>query len=99
MTIILTVLCVVLASLLGLSVYFNIKHGRIIIDMEDAIEESLRVFDESYDGISKVAEIPIMLDTPEVRQVLAHINSARNAVFYVSNVMAAPIEGVEDEEE
>ena len=45
--------------LLLVSVYYNIKFGRALIRMEDALEISLDKLDERYASVSQILEIDI----------------------------------------
>lgn len=92
------IICFVLVVALSISVLFNVRHGEIIIDVEDALSEALDVCDQSYARISRVMELPVALATPEVRQVLQEIERVRNSILYVSNVLAEPYGGVIEED-
>lgn len=76
-----------LAILLVISMYYAIKFALIIIKMQDAIENSLDTIDSKYNSISKVLEIPIFYDSPEVKRVLADLQDARNSLLYVANTL------------
>ncbi len=93
----LSIICVVLFFSLIASLYMNWKLGKIILEVETALEESLDVCDSAYNNVSKILELPVALDTPEVRHVITEIKSVRDAVFYVSNVLAEPYGGVTEE--
>lgn len=80
--------CCILIVGLCVSLFFNYKHGLIILDVEDAISESLDMLDERYRSISKVLQKDVFFDSPEVRQVLADIEGARMAVLRVANSLA-----------
>ena len=80
--------CVFLVLFLSISLYFNFKFGRIILKIQDAIEESLDVLDERYASMSKVLEIPIFFDSLEVRQVISDIEKSRDSILYVANQFA-----------
>lgn len=77
---------------------FNMKHGKIIIDMGDALGESLDVCDQAYGRISNILQLPVAMVTPEVRQVLIEIERTRDSILYVSNILAGPYGGIEEEE-
>ena len=71
--IILIGLCCMLFSLslfLGWKLY---QFSIVIINIEDAIEESLDILDEKYGKINEVLKKPIFFDSVEVRQVIADI--------------------------
>ena len=71
--------------LLAISVYYNYKFGRALIRMEDALETSLDKLDDRYESISKILEIPLFYDSPQIRQVVADIKECQNSILYVAN--------------
>ena len=89
---------VLVTVLLGISAYYNYKFGRALIRMEDAIEESLDRLDERYESISKVLEIDLFYDSPQIRQVVADIKECQNSILYVANEIGR-LEEIEDGEE
>tara|TARA_B100000686_G_C16734215_1_gene942622 strand:- start:1119 stop:1421 length:303 start_codon:yes stop_codon:yes gene_type:complete len=76
-------------ALLAISLYYNFKFAKIILKIEDAIEDSLDVFDKRYESMSKILETPIFFDSLEVRQVVSDISVSRDAVLYVANLLAS----------
>lgn len=76
---------VLVTVLLLVSVYYNIKFGRAIIRMEDALEVSLDKLDESYESVSKVLEIDLFYDSPQIRQVVNDIRACQNSILFVAN--------------
>lgn len=98
MTATLITICVILSAFLCISLAFNIKHAKIIIDVEDALEEALDVCDVAYGKMTDVMQLPVAMNTPEVKHVLTSIENVRDSVLYVSNVLAAPYGGVNEEE-
>jgi len=78
---------VVLLSCLGLSVYFNVKHGILILKVQDALENSLDILDERYRSISKIIETPLFFDSVEIRQVISDIDKCHESVLYVANIL------------
>lgn len=99
LTVILGLLCLVLGGLLIVSVRYNIRHARVILDVEDSLSEALDTCDVAYRRMSEVLELPVALNTPEVRQVVEQIRVVRDSVLYVSNVMVSPFGGIEEEED
>jgi len=85
--ILLSIACISMSCLLCVSVYFNFKHGVIILRVQDALERSLDVLDLKYKNISEIAETPLFFDSTEVRQVVSDIIDARDSVLYVANVL------------
>ena len=75
----------ILSILLCVSLFFNFRHGLIILKITDRIEDSLDVLDEKYASISKILEMPVFFDSLEVRQVIKEITESRDAILYVAN--------------
>lgn len=78
---------IVLVLLLGVSIYYNIKFALILINMEDALEKSLDVLDQRYASMSKVLEIPLFFDSPQIRQVIDDIRLSRDSILYIANLI------------
>ena len=89
---------ILITVLLGISIYYNYKFGRSLIRMEDALEESLDRLDERYESISKVLEIPLFYDSPQIRQVVSDIKACQQSILYVANEIGR-LEEIEDGEE
>lgn len=84
--------------LLLVSTYYNYKFGRALIRMEDALEISLDKLDDKYESISKILEIPLFYDSPQIRQVVQDIKECQNSILYVANEIGR-LEEIEDGEE
>ena len=84
--------------LLGISLYFNYKFGRALIRMEDALEISLDRLDERYQSVSKILEIELFYDSPQVRQVISDIKECQESILYVANEIGR-LEEIDDGEE
>lgn len=98
--IILSVLSTLLSVALGASIYYNVKFGKIIIRMEDALEVSLDKLDASYASITEVLKIPLFYDSPQVKKVVQDIKNSRDAILYVANQIGTiDNEGDQDAEE
>lgn len=96
-----TVIIISLAALAVVGVYFSIRFGLVILKVQDSIEESLDVIDERVKSISKVLEIPLFYDSPEIRQVVNDLKSTRNSILTIANSLGASIDDdiYADEEE
>tara|TARA_R110000765_G_scaffold426522_2_gene542451 strand:- start:495 stop:803 length:309 start_codon:yes stop_codon:yes gene_type:complete len=81
----LSIVCGVLVTLLGISMYFNYKHGILILSFQDAIEAALDILDIKYARMSQVLETPIFFDSIEVRQVISDIRDIRDSILYIAN--------------
>jgi len=83
--ILLSILSFVLFVGLCFSAYYNYKFGKIIIQMEDALEASLDILDERYASITEVLQTPLFYDSPQVRKVVEDLKKSRDAILYVAN--------------
>ena len=93
------ILIIALISLcLLVSIYYNYKFARIILKIEDAVEESLDSLDEKYASIQKVLDTPLFFDSPQVRQVIKDITESRNAVLHVANQLMDINDGKKEED-
>lgn len=81
LTVVLVILCV--------SIYFNIKHGLILLKVQDSIERSLDILDERYRKIDEILTIPVFFDSVEIRQVLMEIQKCRDSVLYIANELSS----------
>ena len=89
---------ILVTVLFSISAYYNYKFGRSLIRMEDALEQSLDRLDDRYESISKVLEIPLFYDSPQIRQVVSDIKECQNSILYVANEIGR-LEEIDDGEE
>lgn len=75
------------AVALIVSCYYNYKFGKVIIKIEDALEESLDVLDKRYESMSKILQIPLFFDSPEIKRAVEDIRKSRDAILYVANTL------------
>jgi hypothetical protein len=95
----LIITCLILSTLLGISVYYNYKFGKIIINVEDTIESSLDELDVIYGRISKILEIPVFFDSVEVRQVIADIEIAQQTILKIAGSLTQTLRDNDDTQE
>jgi len=98
----LSIIMAALFVMLSVSLYFNVKHGLIIIRVQDQIEDSLDILDSKYASISDILESPVFFDSLEVRQVINDISSSRDAILFIAKSLSAIEEkeqGMIDEQE
>ena len=88
----------IVSVLLGLSLYYNYKFGRALIRMEDALELSLDKLDEKYASISKILEIPLFYDSPQIRTVIEDIRACQESILYVAQEIGS-LEEIDDGKE
>ena len=86
---------IILLILLGVSIYYNIKHGLLLLGIIERIEKSLDTLDEKYNSISEILQMPLFYDSPQIRRVLEDIRLCRDSILEVANIMV----GVEISEE
>lgn len=93
----LSVICTILLLLLLVSLYFNYKHGMLLLQIVDRIESSLDILDERYASISNILQIPLFYDSPQVRAVLDDVKTCRDAILRVANLIGR-VEEVPEEQ-
>lgn len=79
---------ILLGVLLSLAVFFCIKFALIIIKIQDTIEYSLDKIDDKYNKISQISEIPVFLDSPEIKSLLSEVLSVKNIIYEISYDLA-----------
>ena len=78
-------------------VYYCIKFGIIIINVQESIEECLDIIDEKYSKIVKILEIPIFFDSPEIKRLLNELKHIKISILYIANKLS--LEDLRDDEE
>ena len=76
-------------SLCCVTGYYLVKFGKIILEVQDAINESLEELDESFSKVSKVLEKPIFFDSVEIRQCLQEIKNVRDVIIKIASRMTS----------
>ena len=94
-----SVVIIFLVTLLIICIFFLVRFSLIILKIEDAIEESLDVIDERYRSISKILEIPLFYDSPQIKQVVSDIKATRETLLSIANRFASIDERAVEEEE
>ena len=89
---------IILLILLGASIYYNIKHGLLLLGIIERIEKSLDILDERYNSISEILNIPLFYDSPQIRKVLDDIKLCRDSILEVANTLVS-VEIIEEIEE
>lgn len=72
-----TVLVVVLS-------FYLARFSMTLLRFQEEIEKSLDSLDERYRSISKVLEIPLFYDSPEVRRVVEDVRACRDSILQVA---------------
>ena len=86
-----------LSCVIAVQFYVILRFSNIIFSFESEIENCLDQTDESYNKISEILEKPLFYDSPEVRDVLRHIESV-NVSFLSMSQRLARIQVSEDVE-
>ena len=87
------ILLAIVSVLLLVSVWYNYKFAKIILKIEDSITESLDHLDMRYQSISKILDIPLFSDSPQIRSVVDDMRSCRDTILKA----AANIANLEEE--
>lgn len=82
---------VVVIYMLGLRL---MKANDKIDDLNDVIDESLTMLENSYVNIARASKTPVLSDEPFVKKLMSDISAAKDAVVLVMNKM-----GTFDQEE
>lgn len=85
LTVSLSVLCVILASLLVLSLYRMVQFIRFQDEVEIQLEDSLKILDRAYRDLTKATLTEVLQDDPVVRRAVASIKDSQKAVLLVIN--------------
>jgi hypothetical protein len=78
---------------------FSYRMGNIMINVEDAMNESMDQLDVHYASLSKILEKPVFFDSIEIRQAIDDISKSRDAILYVANTLAESIDPKSVEED
>ena len=82
------IVSLIVVSLLFLfSLFYVVKFGLIVLNVQDVIEESLDVLDERYANISEVVNTPLFYDSPEIRKVLKDIDTSRDSILKIATAL------------
>lgn len=70
-------------------IYWLVRRQLALIDklqdINDRVEESLDILDQSYARMSKLLETPVLFDDPVVVEMVDSAKSARDAILVVAN--------------
>lgn len=75
-----------------ISTYYVYKFSKIIISVDDALEETFEILDEKYRMLCILLEKPVFLDSPEIRSAISDLKRSRDSILYVANVLALSID-------
>ena len=69
--------------------FYAIRFGIILLRIQDQVEESLDILDEQYDKMNSVLDIPLAIDSPQVREIVESIRISRDSVLEVASVLVS----------
>lgn len=73
---------------LGVACYYLWKFSNIVLRIEDQLEIALDTLDERYQSISKVLQIPLFYDSPEIKKVVDDVKGSRDVILSVARSIA-----------
>lgn len=65
------------------------QFAMILLDLEEALEESLDILDERYRSMNEILNKPIFFDSVEIRQVVNDIRQCHVAVLRIANIITS----------
>ena len=74
------------------------EFGRTILELQDAIEDSLNTLNERVDSVSKILEIPLFFDSPEIRSVHEDVKTSRDTIRRVAETFSIIEEVIENDD-
>ena len=80
----LIILATVLAASLAWALRLLYRTGVIVLNVQDALEESLEVIDERVLSIDRVLEIPLFSDSPEIKNLRKDMVTCRDSILNVA---------------
>ena len=73
---------------LGVACYYLWKFSNIVLRVEDQLEIALDMLDERYQSISKILQIPLFYDSPEIKKVVDDVKGSRDVILNVARSIA-----------
>lgn len=84
--------CIIfLLFLTALLAYKLYKFSIIILNTEEALEESLDILNERYSKMNEILKTPVFFDSIEVRQVINEIKACHEAILVIANKLTYQI--------
>lgn len=78
--------------------YQTFRFAKMILGVQDLIEDSLKILDSRIESVTKILEIPLFFDSPEIRRVHEDIRASREALIKIAQSFSK-IEEDEGEDE
>tara|TARA_X000001388_G_C2145073_1_gene90230 strand:+ start:77 stop:397 length:321 start_codon:yes stop_codon:yes gene_type:complete len=83
------------SALLGWKLY---QFSIFIMDIEDAIEETLDLLDEKYARMYEIIQKPVFFDSVEVRQVISDLKDCHSSILQIANRLTRKTTGLKSGE-
>jgi hypothetical protein len=79
--------------------YHAYRFAKMVLSIQDAIEESLELMNARIASVSRVLEIPLFYDSPEIRKVHEDLKASKDAIMKVAQTFSTIEEGAQEDEE
>lgn len=67
MIVLLGILCLVLAGLLGVVVFYAVRWAKIIFVLEDDLAEAIEIHERTVSVLEAIIKTPLFFDSPEIK--------------------------------
>ena len=67
MIVLLGILCLVLAGLLGVVVFYAVRWAKIIFVLEDDLAEAIEIHERTVSVLETIIKTPLFFDSPEIK--------------------------------
>lgn len=88
---ILKILCGVELIIIIFLCRYIYKFAMIIFDVEDAVDSSIELLNQRVKTMNEILSKPVFFDSIEVRSVIKEIETTRNQVIEIGNVLTRSV--------
>jgi hypothetical protein len=67
MIVLLGILCLVLAGLLGVVIFYAVRWAKIIFVLEDDLAEAIEIHERTVSVLETIIKTPLFFDSPEIK--------------------------------
>jgi len=89
-------LLIIIFTIFAITAFYLFRFSMIILKVQDSLEECIENLEQRQQAISKILEIPLFFDSPEIRRVLEEIKASKNEIINVAQVLGK-IEEIKEE--
>jgi hypothetical protein len=79
-----------------ISSVFMLRLARVVMRMEDVIDKSLRGIDSSYATMSKIMEMPIASNDPQVERFLLEMRRVKDSILTIAGELTRDFKGKDE---